>query len=130
MLGAQQYGNTRSAADLHKLEITWRVEWAVGVVLPLALVGSHRRADASVLYFRMKLMNSTLYQESALRSKVPYWLFFKKYWPRLIGTFGSWFTLVSGWDAVLARADFSNSSAIQQACSPGLSSGEPRRKRH
>ena len=36
MLGAQQYGNTRSAADLHKLEITWRVEWAVGVVLPLA----------------------------------------------------------------------------------------------
>jgi hypothetical protein len=38
---------------------------------------------------------STLYQASALKQNVPYWLFFKRYWRRLIGTFGTWFTLVS-----------------------------------
>jgi len=40
-------------------------------------------------------VNRTLYQASALKQNVPYWLFFKRYWRRLIGTFGTWFTLVS-----------------------------------
>ena len=47
----------------------------------------------------------TLYQASALKQNVPYWLFFKRYWRRLIGTFGTWFTLVS-----------------QQSCAASLSS--------
>jgi len=36
ILGATKYDNSRIPSELKKLEITWRVEWAVGVVLPLA----------------------------------------------------------------------------------------------
>ena len=36
ILGATTYDNSTIPSELKKLEITWRVEWAVGVILPLA----------------------------------------------------------------------------------------------
>jgi hypothetical protein len=54
--------------------------FSFGALLPL-----------SVFYFRWKLMNSKLYRAGAIRNNVPYWLFLRKYWPRLLGTCGAWF---------------------------------------
>jgi len=34
-LGASKYDNTQHKSQLHKLEIVWRCEWAVGVIFPL-----------------------------------------------------------------------------------------------
>lgn len=53
--------------------------FSFGAILPL-----------SVFYFRWKLLNSKLYRTGAIRNDVPYWLFIKRYWPRLLGTCGSW----------------------------------------
>jgi hypothetical protein len=43
------------------------VEFAIGILLPIF-----------VLYFRLKMMNSALYQQSAMRKKTPYKLFVKR----------------------------------------------------
>jgi hypothetical protein len=69
-----------SAAGLKHLDTVWRVSFGCGVVLPL-----------TVFWFRLRMMNSKMYKRSALRTKVPYKLMLKYYWPRLIGTCGTWF---------------------------------------
>lgn len=79
VLEASQYGNTTSAQDARRLDIVWRIVFGIGALLPL-----------SVFYFRMKMMNSKLYRKGAIKHNVPYWLFVKRYWPRLIGTCGAW----------------------------------------
>lgn len=58
----------------------WRAMFAIGAFWPL-----------SVFYFRMRMATSVLYKKSAIKRKVPYWLAFKYYWPRLIGTCLCWF---------------------------------------
>ncbi|KAI9320478.1 major facilitator superfamily domain-containing protein [Dichotomocladium elegans] len=62
------------------LEPVWRVALGLGIVPPL-----------SVLYFRLKMADSKRYKEGAMRRSVPYWLIFKKYWPRMLLTSGLWF---------------------------------------
>jgi MFS family permease len=79
VLSASQYGGTTSAEDARRLDIVWRIVFGIGALLPL-----------SVFYFRMKMMNSKLYRKGAIKHNVPYWLFVKRYWPRLIGTCGAW----------------------------------------
>ena len=44
ILGGSHYDNTGSASDIHKLEYTWRVLMAIGILIPL-----------SVFYFRRVL---------------------------------------------------------------------------
>lgn len=80
VLSATSYDNTSSPSDERKLDITWRVCFGFGALLPL-----------SVFYFRMKMLNSKLYRKGAIKKNVPYWLFLKRYWPRLLGTAGTWF---------------------------------------
>lgn len=80
VLSATSYNNTTSPSDERKLDITWRVCFGFGALLPL-----------SVFYFRMKMLNSKLYRKGAIKRNVPYWLFLKRYWPRLLGTCGTWF---------------------------------------
>lgn len=62
------------------LEVVWRLSIGLGLLLPL-----------NVLYFRLKMLNSEMYQKEALTRKVPYLLIFKKYWPKLLVTGGIWF---------------------------------------
>lgn len=40
---------------------------------------------------RLKMADSKRYQKGAMRTKVPYWLIFKRYWPRMLVTSGLWF---------------------------------------
>lgn len=58
----------------------WRVCFGIGCVWPL-----------SVFYFRIRMLNSTLYRRGAIKKHVPYWLVIKYYWKSLIGTCGGWF---------------------------------------
>ncbi|EPS95610.1 hypothetical protein FOMPIDRAFT_1019364 [Fomitopsis schrenkii] len=69
-----------SAAGQTHLETTWRVCFGIGILLPI-----------TVFYFRMRMLNSILYREGAIRRRVPYWLSIKRYWKALLGTGGSWF---------------------------------------
>ncbi|KAG2232173.1 hypothetical protein INT48_006047 [Thamnidium elegans] len=62
------------------LEAVWRLSIGLGLLLPL-----------NVLYFRLKMLNSEMYQKNALTRNVPYLLIFKKYWPKLLITGGIWF---------------------------------------
>jgi MFS family permease len=62
------------------LEVVWRLSIGLGLLLPL-----------NVLYFRLKMLNSDMYQKQALTRQVPYMLIFKKYWPKLLVTGGIWF---------------------------------------
>ncbi|KAI9021720.1 MFS phospholipid transporter-like protein [Phycomyces nitens] len=62
------------------LEIVWRLSIGLGLLLPI-----------NVLYFRLKMLNSEMYQKEALTQKVPYILIFKHYWPKLLLTGGIWF---------------------------------------
>lgn len=58
----------------------WRTMFAIGAFWPL-----------SVFYFRFKMATSELFRKSAIRRNTPYWLAFKFYWKRLLGTCGCWF---------------------------------------
>jgi MFS family permease len=62
------------------LEVVWRLSIGLGLLLPL-----------NVLYFRLKMLNSEMYQKEALTRHVPYGLIFKHYWPQLLITGGIWF---------------------------------------
>lgn len=62
------------------LSTLWRVCFGIGCVFPL-----------TVFYFRIKMLNSTLYRRGAIRKRVPYLLVIKYYWKSLIGTAGAWF---------------------------------------
>ncbi|KAF7311391.1 MFS transporter [Mycena kentingensis (nom. inval.)] len=44
-----------------------------------------------VFYFRLKMLNSTLYRKGAIQHDVPYLLIVRYYWKSLIGTAGAWF---------------------------------------
>ncbi len=68
------------AAGGEHLSTIWRVCFGLGIIWPL-----------SIFYFRYKMATSHLYKTSAMKKNVPYWLVFKYYWPRLIGTCGCWF---------------------------------------
>ena len=79
-LSATGYSETNEPYDLKRLDITWRLVFGFGALLP-----------CTVFYFRWKMLNSTLYRQGAIRKNVPYWLVIKFYWRRFIGTAGVWF---------------------------------------
>ena len=74
------YNDEKNAAGFRDLGIIWRVVFGFGALFPLI-----------IFYFRMLVLNSSLYRKTAMRKKVPYKLALKRYWPRLIGTAGVWF---------------------------------------
>ena len=69
-----------SAAGTKHLSTVWRVNFGVGIALPL-----------TVFYFRVKMLNSKLYRRGAIKRSVPYGLVLRYYWKALIGTCGAWF---------------------------------------
>lgn len=60
-------------------EGVWRVSFGLGFVLPAAL-----------LFFRLRMINSTQYRKHAMR-RFPYWLVLKRYWKPMLGTSLAWF---------------------------------------
>ncbi|PHH71088.1 hypothetical protein CDD82_6755 [Ophiocordyceps australis] len=58
----------------------WRVSFAVGLVLPLVLLG-----------FRLRLVDSTQYRRHAIKTQIPYRLVLRRYWKPMLGTSLSWF---------------------------------------
>ncbi|KAJ5724181.1 hypothetical protein N7488_002216 [Penicillium malachiteum] len=58
----------------------WRVCFGIGCIWPL-----------SIFYFRIRMLNSTLYRRGAIKRHVPYLLVLRYYWKSLIGTCGAWF---------------------------------------
>ncbi|KAM3071746.1 Plasma membrane permease [Clarireedia jacksonii] len=69
-----------AACDYKHYSTVWRVCFGIGCILPL-----------SVFYFRLKMLNSTLYRRGAIKRNVPYNLVLRYYWKSLIGTCGAWF---------------------------------------
>ncbi|GAC93404.1 potential glycerophosphoinositol permease [Pseudozyma hubeiensis SY62] len=74
------YHDTKDAAGFRDLGIIWRVVFGFGALFPLI-----------IFYFRMLVLNSSLYRKTAMRKQVPYKLALRKYWKRLLGTAGVWF---------------------------------------
>ncbi|CAO3628773.1 unnamed protein product [Cunninghamella blakesleeana] len=62
------------------LEVVWRLSIGLGLLIPVSL-----------LFFRLKMINSDAYRREALKTNVPYLLIFKHYWPKLLVTGGIWF---------------------------------------
>lgn len=94
VLSATGYGEThtpRGASDMRKLDITWRICFGIGALLPM-----------TVFYFRWRMINSKLYRKNAIKHNVPYLLALRKYWPRLFGISMAWF-LYDCTCAVLSR---------------------------
>lgn len=58
----------------------WRVSFGLGFILPVGL-----------LFFRLRLINSTQYRKHAMKSDIPYWLVIKRYWKPMLGTSLAWF---------------------------------------
>lgn len=58
----------------------WRVSFGIGIVLPFAL-----------LFFRLRMIDSTQYSKHAIKENVPYLLVLKRYWKPMIGTCMAWF---------------------------------------
>ncbi|KAG5928308.1 hypothetical protein E4U42_000850 [Claviceps africana] len=61
-------------------EGVWRICFGLGTVLPVG-----------VLFFRMRLVNSTQYKKHAMRRHIPYRLVLRRYWKPILGTSLSWF---------------------------------------
>ncbi|KAI8581687.1 hypothetical protein K450DRAFT_230727 [Umbelopsis ramanniana AG] len=62
------------------LEPAWRLTLGLGLILPV-----------TVLYFRLKMLNSKMYRKEAMQRNVPYGLIFKHYWKYLVASGGIWF---------------------------------------
>ncbi|KAH8898629.1 MFS general substrate transporter [Thozetella sp. PMI_491] len=61
-------------------EGVWRINFGLGFVLPVGL-----------LFFRLRLVNSTQYRKHAMREQIPYGLVLKRYWKPMLGTSLAWF---------------------------------------
>ncbi|KAG5950729.1 hypothetical protein E4U53_004492 [Claviceps sorghi] len=61
-------------------EGVWRICFGLGTVLP-----------AGVLFFRLRLIDSTQYRKYAMRRHIPYLLVLRRYWKSILGTSLSWF---------------------------------------
>ncbi|KZV75526.1 MFS Git1p-like glycerophosphoinositol permease [Peniophora sp. CONT] len=79
-LASSVYLIVLSAAGEDHLPTVWRTCFGIGILLPL-----------TVLIFRLKMISSKLYRDSAIKHNVPYGLVIKYYWKTLIGTCGAWF---------------------------------------
>lgn len=58
----------------------WRVSFGLGFVLPTGL-----------LFFRLRLINSTQFRKHAMKQSIPYGLVLKRYWKPMLGTSLAWF---------------------------------------
>jgi MFS family permease len=58
----------------------WRVSFGLGFVLPISL-----------LFFRIRLLNSSQYRKHAMKHSIPYLLVLRRYWKPMIGTSLAWF---------------------------------------
>ena len=60
-------------------EGVWRICFGLGFTLPLVLV-----------FFRIRMIESTQYRKHAIKRKIPYWLVIKRYWKPMLGTSLAW----------------------------------------
>ena len=58
----------------------WRVCFGLGFILP-----------AGLLFFRLRLIDSTQYRKHAMKQNIPYMLVIKRYWKPMVGTSLAWF---------------------------------------
>ena len=85
----------------------WRVSFGIGIVLPFAL-----------LFFRLRMMDSTQYSKHAMKDQIPYLLILKRYWRPMVGTTMAWFMydFVVSTDSTRASLHFAD-----LFCHPGIS---------
>src|SRR5215469_458742 len=69
-----------AAYHQHINDGVWRVSFGLGFVLPVVL-----------LFFRLRLINSTQYRKHAMKQDIPYGLVLKRYWVPMLGTALAWF---------------------------------------
>lgn len=69
-----------AAYNFHPSEGLWRVNFGLGMVLPVGL-----------LFVRLRLVNSTQYKKHAMKAKIPYMLVIRRYWKPMVGTSMAWF---------------------------------------
>ena len=58
----------------------WRVCFGLGIVLPVVL-----------LFFRLRMIDSTQFRKHAMKKKIPYGLVLKRYWKPMLGTSLAWY---------------------------------------
>lgn len=69
------------AYDENVSDGVWRVSFGLGLGLPVI-----------VLFFRLRLVDSTQYQKHAMKyESIPYLLVLKRYWRPMVGTSLAWF---------------------------------------
>lgn len=83
------------------LSTVWRTVFGISVIpreFPIlyysqkhAVLTQVSLSALAVFFFRMRMLNSTLYRKSAIQRRVPYLLVIRYYWKSLIGTCGAWF---------------------------------------
>ncbi|QIW99403.1 hypothetical protein AMS68_004921 [Peltaster fructicola] len=61
-------------------EGVWRICFGLGFVIPLGL-----------LFFRLRIINSTQYRKHAIKQTFPYMLVLRRYCKPMLGTAGAWF---------------------------------------
>ncbi|KAL3963474.1 hypothetical protein ACCO45_000478 [Purpureocillium lilacinum] len=64
----------------HLSDGLWRVNFGIGITLPVVL-----------LFFRLRLVNSTQYHKHAMKKQIPYLLVLRRYWKPMLGTSLAWF---------------------------------------
>ncbi|KAM6483581.1 major facilitator superfamily domain-containing protein [Trichoderma sp. SZMC 28011] len=69
-----------AAYHQHINDGVWRVSFGLGFILPVGL-----------LFFRLRLINSSQYKKHAMKTHIPYWLVIKRYWRPMLGTSLAWF---------------------------------------
>lgn len=69
-----------AAYDYRVTDGLWRICFGLGFVVPIAL-----------LFFRIRMIESTQFRKHAMKKKIPYGLVMKRYWKPMLGTSLAWF---------------------------------------
>lgn len=69
-----------AAYNYRTVEGVWRICFGLGFVLPVILV-----------FFRIRMIESTQYRKHAMKRQIPYLLVMKRYWKPMLGTSLAWF---------------------------------------
>jgi len=69
-----------AAYGQHINDGVWRVSFGLGFVIPVVL-----------MFFRIRIINSSQFRKHAMKRQIPYRLVIKRYWKPMVGMCLSWF---------------------------------------
>ncbi|KAM0269815.1 hypothetical protein ACHAPA_004025, partial [Fusarium lateritium] len=73
-----------AAYHQHVGDGVWRINFGIGLILPVAL-----------LFLRLRQLDSTQYKKHAIKQDIPYLHVIKRYWKPMLGTSVAWFSMTS-----------------------------------